>query len=164
MGMARLTNKRKAFIEEYLQCWNASEAARRVGYKKPGQYGHYLKNLEIVQAEIRRRIADKAMSADEVLHRLGEHARGDIAEFITDTGAIDWQAVKVKGRLIQRITHRKGEHSSIDLYSAQNALVTLAKHFKLTPERYKHEVTVRAEDLTDDELAVIAAGGGSGAD
>ena len=29
--MATLTRKQKVFIEEYLQCWNGAEAARRAG-------------------------------------------------------------------------------------------------------------------------------------
>jgi len=31
--MGGLTNKQKMFIEHYLKCWNATEAARQAGYK-----------------------------------------------------------------------------------------------------------------------------------
>jgi len=159
--MARLTPKRRKFIEEYLKCWNASEAARRAQYAHPGSQGHrLLKNVEI-QAEIDKRIRETAMSADEVLHRLADQARADISRFVTETGAIDWQAVQEQGHLIRRISHNRGRNSSIEVYDAQGALALLAKHLELTPDQLKLEQKTRAEDLTDDELAVIAAGRGA---
>jgi phage terminase small subunit len=30
--MAKLTDKQQLFVLHYVQCWNASEAARRAGY------------------------------------------------------------------------------------------------------------------------------------
>ena len=72
-----LTNKRIVFVEEYLSCWNASEAARRAGYKHPGSQGHALLQIPEIQAYIKLRLADMQMSADEVLNRLADHARDD---------------------------------------------------------------------------------------
>ena len=74
-----LTNKRRVFIEEYLKCWNASEAARHADYAHPGSQGHSLLKILEIQEEIERRIEEKAMGADEVLTRLAEQARSDIA-------------------------------------------------------------------------------------
>lgn len=79
-----LTHRRRAFIDEYLECWNASEAARRAGYslKTAGSAGHeLLKNPEIAQ-EISRRVADRAMSADETLIRMADKVRVSMADFI----------------------------------------------------------------------------------
>lgn len=42
--MDRLTPKQKAFADEYLKCGNATEAARRAGYKQPHVQGS--QNLE----------------------------------------------------------------------------------------------------------------------
>ena len=72
-----LTNKRIAFVEQYLQCWNASEAARRAGYKFAGTEGHRLLQMAEIQAYVKLRLADMQMSADEVLNRLADHARDD---------------------------------------------------------------------------------------
>jgi len=159
--MARLTPKRRKFIEEYLKCWNGAEAARRAGYKNPAVMSCRLIKVNIVAAEIDKRIRETAMSADEVLHRLADQARADISRFVTETGAIDWQAVQEQGHLIRRISHNRGRNSSIEVYDAQGALALLAKHLELTPDQLKLEQKTRAEDLTDDELAVIAAGRGA---
>jgi phage terminase small subunit len=74
--------KQRAFVEEYLQCWNAAEAARRAGYseKTARSSGSRLLGLPYIQEEIQRRIAEKAMSADEILLRLAKMGRGDIRE------------------------------------------------------------------------------------
>lgn len=45
-----LTKKRRAWLEQYLQCWNATEAARRVGYKHPNTQGPRL----LLQSDIRQ--------------------------------------------------------------------------------------------------------------
>lgn len=78
-----LGNKQRVFIEEYLQCWNATEAAKRAGYSPKTAYsiGHDNLRKPEIAAHIRARIEEKAMSADEVLLSLAEHARSNIGEF-----------------------------------------------------------------------------------
>ncbi|MBM3149599.1 MAG: terminase small subunit, partial [Chloroflexi bacterium] len=124
--MAKLTDKQRLFVEAYLECWNATEAARQAGYK--GNYAtlrtigcQNLTKLNI-REQISERLKAKAMSADEVLMRLAEQARGDISEFIRSGGVIDWEAVKHRGHLIKKICHTAGKQSSIELYDAQSAL------------------------------------------
>lgn len=78
-----LTRKQQTFVSEYLQCWNASEAARRAAYSErtaPSQGQRLLKNVEVA-AEIERQIADKAIKPAEVLERLTLQARADIGAF-----------------------------------------------------------------------------------
>lgn len=77
------THKQRIFLEEYLQCWNASEAARRAGYslKTCGAIGHkLLKKVEIAD-EIRRRVTDATTSTNEGLILLSTHAHANIGEF-----------------------------------------------------------------------------------
>jgi phage terminase small subunit len=83
----KLTDKQQVFVEEYLRCWNASEAARRAGYseKTARQIGEQNLSKLDIQEKIQARIAELKMSADEVLSRLGEQARGDIGDFIAVT-------------------------------------------------------------------------------
>jgi len=71
-----LTNKRIAFVEHYLACWNASEAARRAGYAHRSEGPRLLSNAD-VQAYVKLRLADIQMTADEVMQRLADHARDD---------------------------------------------------------------------------------------
>lgn len=136
----RLTNKRRVFIEEYLTCWNATEAARRAGYKYPNKQGPRLLVNVGIQAEIQERLEEKKMSADEVLTRLKAQAVTDPTEFIDENGIIDWKALKeaVKergGPLVKKITHYKGKRSSIELYDAQAALALLGRHHQLFADR-----------------------------
>ena len=72
-----LTNKRKVFIAEYLKCWNASEAARRAGYKYPGTEGHRLLKMAEIDERIQQVLDESAMSAHECLQLLSDIARGD---------------------------------------------------------------------------------------
>jgi phage terminase small subunit len=133
-----LSYKRRAFVEAYLQTWNATEAARVAKYAHPGRQGHrLLKNVEI-QKTIKARLAEMAMDADEVLVRLSQQATADISDFLKDGGGIDWQKVKEKGYLIKSILHRKGQHAKIELYDAQSALALLGKHHRLFTERHEH--------------------------
>jgi hypothetical protein len=98
------------------------------------------------------------MAADEVLARLAEHARGDLSEFLADdNGAIDWDAVGEKGRLLKRVTHTKGKQSSIELYDAQTALALLAKHHGLLRDSTQN-LHVDMTKLTNEQLNRIAAG------
>lgn len=134
-----LTNKRRIFIEEYLQCWNATEAARRVGYKHPNNQGPRLLLDVGIQGEIKRRLDEKAMGADEVLTRLAEQARGDIDECLTtDHGIVmvDWEKLKRKGltHLVKKFKQTKAG-IEVEFYDAQSALVHLGKHHKLFVDR-----------------------------
>jgi hypothetical protein len=75
------------------------------------------------------------MSAEEVMARYTEQARGDISEFITEHGAIDWEAVRARGHLVKRVSHRKGQQSQIELYDAQHALDQIGKALGMFTER-----------------------------
>lgn len=169
--MARLTRKRKVFIEEYIQCWNGAEAARRAGYKHARNQASFLLAIPNIQEAIKARIAEKAMSADEVLLRLGAQARGNLADFVSSAGVIDWRVVKKKGELIKSINHTAGKQSRIELYDAQAALVHLGKHHRLFVDQ--QEIVLKSLDLStlsiaqlerisagEDVLSVLATPGG----
>jgi len=170
-----LVPKQRAFIEEYLQCWNASEAARRAGYseKTAGSIGHENLKKPEISAEIERRVAESKMSADEVLVRLADEGRGTLGDFmdIADNGLPAWNFEKAatanKLHLIRKIktktvtTHRtRGEveeditevEVTLELYSAQAAKEILAKHHKLLTDKVDvhHSGTI---DFTADEAA-----------
>ncbi len=143
-----LTNKRQAFIEEYLSCWNATEAARRVGYAHPNMAGPRLILKDSIKDVIQQRINEKAMSADEVIQRLSDIARGDIGDFLdieSMSYSIDLEKAKEKGltHLIHKVRERtvmtsnkQGEETEthtleIELYDARAALVDLGRYHKL---------------------------------
>ncbi|MCC7208308.1 MAG: terminase small subunit [Anaerolineae bacterium] len=129
-----LSNKRRVFVEEYLKCWNASEAARRAGYsvKNADVVGaRLLVNVGIAEA-IARRLSEIQMSTDEVLARLTEQARGSMADFINpETDTIDLVKAQEAGKLhlIKSFSRSIGKTQTtrIELYDAQAALVQIGR-------------------------------------
>lgn len=144
-----LTNKQKAFIEHYLETWNATEAARRAGYK--GNYNtlgvvgfENVRKPKIAEA-IKKRLAEKAMSADEVLSRLADQARASVADFISDDdGEIDLVAVKKMGHLVKSVT-RTRQGLKLELHDAQAALVHIGRHHALFKDKVEHSWREEAE-------------------
>lgn len=146
-----LTPKQQAFVEHYLACWNASEAARCAGYseKTAGSIGaENLTKPEIAEA-IQARLAELKMSADEVLTRLAEHARGSLAPFlrISPDGNLHGFDVSedkplhlLKKASVTRRTYRDTteETVTIELYDAQAALNLIGKHHKLFTDVTEH--------------------------
>lgn len=76
-----LSTQRKVFVEEYLSCWNATEAARKAEYKHPNKMGPRLIKDPEIQTEIQSRLSEKVMSANEVLIRLSEIGRYDASKY-----------------------------------------------------------------------------------
>jgi len=134
----KLTDQRRLFVEEYLSCWNATEAARRAQYKNPSVMGCRLIKVKIIQDLIQQRLTEKAMSAEEVLFRLGEQARSDITDFIDATTErvflLNMNKIMANGHLIKKIKYNK-DGPEIELYSSQRALELIGKHFALFTER-----------------------------
>lgn len=73
-----LSAKQQLFVNEYLQCFNATRAAIAAGYseKTAAEMGYEnLRKPQIAEA-ISRRLKETAMTSDEVIMRLAEQARG----------------------------------------------------------------------------------------
>ena len=155
-----LNSKQQLFVNEYLKCYNATQAALVAGYAEGSAYAHGHKLLKIAEIKeaISQRLSETAMSADEVIRRLGEHARGSIAPFLVQREndnniSIDLTTPHAKANLhlikkiSQKHTIRSGRDDeeieditlSIEMYDAQSALNTLAKHHGLLTE--KTEIT-----------------------
>lgn len=154
-----LTHKQRVFIEEYLQVWNAAEAARRAGYSEKTARtigAQNLAKLDIAQ-EIERRITEKTMSADEVLVRMAATARGDMGDYMDDAGQIDIAEMKRRRatHLLRKVkrTTRSGTTQSggewqetrleVELYSAHDAQALIGKHHGLFTE--KSDVTIHGD-------------------
>lgn len=141
----KLTRKQQVFIDEYLKCFNASEAARRAGYsEKSARFtGSDLLADGNISQQIQARLNEVHMSADEALKLTADIARGDMTEFLTPFGAIDLEKIREsgKGRLIKKIKQRtitkigKNENegdtethdTEIEFYDAQAAIRDILK-------------------------------------
>jgi len=124
------STKEQVWLEEYFRCWNATEAARRAGYKWPNKQGPAKK--EKLADLIAKEVEHRAMSANEVLLRLAEQARGDIADALKiDHGLVmvDVEKLKELGltHLIKKFKHTKQGGTEIEFYDAQAALFHLSK-------------------------------------
>ena len=133
-----LTAKQQSFVEHYVDCgFNASEAARRAKYQgKANVIGPRLLANVSIRAAVSKVLEERAMPASEVLARLAEQARGDMADFLNEAGDIDLAQARERGKLHlikTRATTKEGER--IELYSAQTALELLAKHHALLTEK-----------------------------
>lgn len=148
-----MNRRHEQFINEYLQCWNATQAYLKVYPKSSYEAARrsasdLLTNPDIAE-EVKRRVAEHSMKADEVLARLAEQARGDIAEFVTTDGdslKIEIQdetgQPKAKTRLIKKVTLHRSVRTikdatsedttvTLEMYDAQAALQLIGKHHKL---------------------------------
>lgn len=168
--MTKLTDKQKRFIDEYLIDFNATRAAIKVGYSKKTASVIGSENLAkpYIADEISRRIEEQAMSSKEVLTRLADMARGDIADLmdITTSGfTLNLMCKDEKGKLIvnpktklikkikQKVTtylakkeneeDREVVETEIELYSAQEALALLGKQHKLFVDSVEHSGDVK---------------------
>jgi phage terminase small subunit len=81
MGYEDLTGKRRLFVDAYIgqaNCCKAA-AARIAGYACPGQEGYRLYQDPEVRAAIDERLRERSIPPEEILARLSEQARGNMA-------------------------------------------------------------------------------------
>ena len=163
-------NRQQVFIEHYLICWNATEAARRAGYspQTAQEQGSRLLSKVIIQNSINARIAELKAGADEVLLRLASHSRASMEDFIHGE-TIDLQQARERGKLhlvkkFKVTTITDGEKferhiQEIELYDAQAATVQLAKILGQFTDRLKvtvEDVTGKSDSQLVDDLFRLA--------
>ena len=135
-----LSKKHLAFVDEYLRDFNATRAYLRVypksTYDAARANSARLIATDNVSAEIKARLDEIHMSADEALKRTAEIARGDIGDFmaIGPMGfSLDLDAAREAGKthLIRKVSEKtiidgKKETEThildIELYDQQAAL------------------------------------------
>lgn len=162
----KLTDKQRMFVEQYLQCWNATEAAKRAGYSPDTAYSigqRLLKEVEI-SALIKARLNEAAMSADEVLRRLADVARGNIGAFMDDEGyfdltdeeAINKRYLLKRSKIKKRVGGPEDDQwteteTELELHDPVRALELIGKHHKLFTDKVEHsgpnEGPIKHEDV-----------------
>lgn len=165
IGTDGLTIKQRLFIDHYIVCMNGTEAARRAGYNGDdvtlaSTASQNLRNHKITR-EIDRRLNSFSMSANEVLIRLTDIARGDIGDVIGAVGNADITEAKRRGKshIVKRFksktfTTDDGEthETEVEMYDALDALKTLAKFHALLVDR------VKVDDWRSQAIEDIKAG------
>lgn len=151
-----LTYKQALFVEAYLgpSAGNATDAARRAGYRNPEQLGHRLVKKSTIRARIDARLAKAAMPANEVLARLSEFASGSLGDFIDvqadNVWTINLKKAKGGGKLKLLKKLKSGEHGpEIELHSPLEALEKLAKYHGLYVEKAEVMITDKTQAVRD---------------
>jgi len=161
-----LSKKHTAFVDEYLRCFNATEAYLRVYPKSSRESARAnaarLIATDSVSEHIQARLSEVHMSADEALKLTADIARGDLSDFmaIGSMGfSLDLQAALKAGKtnLIKKVSQKtitvngKNEDKEthiidIELYDRQAALRDILKmHGKISDPIINFNVR-----LTDD--------------
>lgn len=152
-----LNAKQEAFVEAYLQTFNATKAAKKAGYSEKTAYsqGHELLKKPEIASRVRARLAEMAMETNEVLARLASHARGDAGDLIDPaTMTLDLKKALEQGntQLIKKIKQtvitnddKQTEIFEFELYDAQAALVHIGKHLGIFTE--KLDITTGGEKI-----------------
>ena len=169
-----MTAKQQRFVHEYLIDLNATKAAIRAGYKSKNAevIGYQLLQktsvAEAVHQAIERRAARLNIKADRVLDEFCKIAfadRAGIAQvkrgrvIVTDTSKLTDEQ---KAALSEVSETQSG--ISVKLESKTEALKMIGKHLGMFVEKIEHSGNVKlTNQLSDEQLAAIAAGGGEGA-
>lgn len=130
-----LSIKHQEFVNWYLQLWNQTEAYKRV-YPKSSDDAARANAARLIandniKAEIEQRVAEKAMTANEVLMRLAEQARGDYSQYLTPYG-VDMNGLIADGKQHLVKGMKPGQFGmTIEFHDAQAALQLIGKHYKL---------------------------------
>ena len=153
MKKAKLTKRQESFINEYLQCKNASEAARRAGYSKKSAASIGSENLRKpeISSEINARFASACMSADEVLARLSDFARADMREFVIvdkQGNPIGFDLRPGKPLYLIKKASVTDKGVTVELHDAQTALVKIGERHRLFVQRSEVSVTDAVIELT----------------
>jgi len=147
VAQKRISRKQQAFINEYLQCWNATKAAIKAGYSEKTAYSsgsRLLKKVEVSEA-IAIRVKDMVMSGDEALTLLSDQARGTLDDCmdIGESGKLTLNFAKAKEagklHLIKSITPT-ANGLKVELYSSQRALELIGKAHGLFTDRVELDV------------------------
>ena len=168
-----LTAKQAAFVREYVQCWNATEAARRAGYRGSDEVLATTGSENLRKPKVSEKISEiverLAMPQGEALMRMAEIARGGHSAYIQiidDSGedgeirnlGVDIERLVSEGKayLVKSITPtRYGQ--KIEFYDMQSALETILK----ATGALRDNININTVDLTklnDSQLERLANG------
>lgn len=146
-----LSTKQRAFVEHYCARWNGYKAAIAAGYAETSarHQASRLLSYDNIQAAIKARLADLAMSADEVLARLSDHARGDMGDFLR----VDEEEITLSWSLLKLPVDEDGTPNEA------GAILSLAMQERVTPtDRVLKTATVTRSVARLDLLAAGQAG------
>lgn len=182
---SKLRPRQQIFVLEYVKDFNATRAAIAAGYSpKTARFiaSNLLTKVNVKEA-VKLLLQEKVMTADEVLTRLADMARGDIAELMelstmgftfdlmikNENGEmVPNPKTKLIKRIKQKVTTFIGKKSDtedreiieteLELHDSQAALVNIGKHLGLFKDQSMN-LNVDLSTLSDEQLDKLASGG-----
>lgn len=172
-----LSAQQRRFLVRYLLHSNATRAAEEAGYAHPNKQGpRLLKNAKI-RAAIDEYFHAQEMSAQEVVARLSNQARGSLGDFIrfpeNEHGEDIWGLdpyldlrkaqrankldliKKFKQKRTTRIdkdgVETQDEYTEVELYDAQSALVQVGRYHRLFTDNIDANVATEDSGMTVEE-------------
>lgn len=126
----------RIWLAEYLKCFNATEAARRAGYKWPNKVGPQKKQK--FAEEVEEAIQEKIMGVDEALASMADQARVDLSPFIDVNGELDIRAMIDAGlghliKSTKRVVTKWDDRLEVEVYDKQSALKIVLDHHTKGP-------------------------------
>lgn len=181
---SKLRPKQQAFVLEYVKDFNATRAAIAAGYsrKTARSTAHEILTKQYIKEAVRQLLQEKVMTTEEVLTRLADMARADIADLM-DVSAmgftIDLMTKNESGELVpnpktklikkirQKVTTYLGKkedsedreivETELELYDAQAALVHLGKNYGLFKDQSLN-MGIDLSTLSDEQLERLKKG------
>jgi len=158
-----LTNKQAAFLYEYLTDFNATQAAIRAGYSErtARSIGQELLTKPDINAEIQRKLAEKAMKPDDILREIADIARSDMGDFL-DISSMSWQIDLHKAKelgltkLIKKVKQRTNitQHKDGDEEENTQVEIELADKLKAL------ELLAKLNGMLSDKTEITGKNGG----
>ena len=146
-----LTPKQRAFVEYYLQSWNARESAEKAGYGCPEKTGYRMIHHPEVAGLISGRLKEMGASADEVIVRLTNQARAKLGDYLTidvnGKAEINWDRVLMDNDAVKKISYTRHGTPVLELYDKQRALEILGRYARLDDADNSHTEN-KVEDLS----------------
>lgn len=163
----KLTEKQKAFVEEYLVDLNATQAAIRAGYSQ--KTARKIGNENLTKPDIQQAIAEAKkersertkVNADWLLKRLADEAEADLADLYNDEGGLKpvhqwpkiWRQGLVAGvEVEQRWAYIDGEKEpdgvvvKVKLSDRVKRLELIGKHIDV--QAFKDQIQLPSEGVT----------------
>lgn len=160
VNVARLTDKQKRFVAEYLVDLNATQAAKRAGYKDPN-IGRQLITKNNVSAAIQKAMSNREtrteITQDKVLEEIARVAFANGADFARVVSKNGFQCVELVNTEDAPVEKRsaiagikEGKYGiEVSSYDKVRALELLGRHLGLFDgkNRAKNEVHPLVSDL-----------------
>lgn len=143
-----LTEKQRRFVDYYIETGNATEAAKRAGYKAETAYATGAENLRKpkIKTEIDSRLkqmeSDRIADATEVLQYLTAAMRGEIQEEVVVTEGIG--DGRSEAKIMKKQLSAKDQIKAAELLAKRYGLQTDKMQIELTP------IVIRGDDQLED--------------